>query len=108
MKNLMILIGACIFAINVSAQTADTKDGMKKMHAEKYCAKMKDGKMMVMHGTHQIMADTTLVSGAMIKTDGTVTKKDGTTWKLKNGDCADANGGMMEHKMGTKKSTKAK
>ena len=69
---------------------------------------MKDGKVMVMKDgqTMELMADTTLSSGAQVKTTGEVVMKDGMTATLKDGEMVGANGKimpMMDHKKKMKK-----
>jgi hypothetical protein len=56
-------------------------------HGDKYCAKMKDGKMVVMHKGSIITADVRLDNGAVVKPDGTVLWKDGTNQILSDGEC---------------------
>ena len=104
MKNIIILIAVCIFSLNAGAQTTTHNKSKTKMHTGKFCAKLKDGKIEIMHGTMALASDTTLANGVMIKTDGTVVKKDGTQTMLKNGDCVDHNGDWMP-KMEKKKKT---
>jgi len=115
MKKLIVLIAGCVFACNVMAQ--DTKSDNKSSTAHKsststkhaeYCASMKDGKLMVHHGSKHLANDTTLSNGITIKTDGTVMKKDGTQLTLKNGECIDQNGTVMASHHNKKKNTATK
>jgi hypothetical protein len=75
-------------------------------HGDKYCAKMKDGKMVVMHKGSAITADVRLDNGATVKPDGTVLRKDGTNQVLSDGECIhqDGTSGMKKNKGYDKKS----
>lgn len=61
-------------------------------HGDKYCAKLKDGKMVVMHKGSPITVDVRLENGATVKTDGTVLMKDGTNLILSDGECIHKDG----------------
>src|SRR3954469_8304276 len=90
-----ILIMACIFAFSAFAG----EDGIVSInHPEKYCAKIKDGKLIVMHQGNAMISDVTLANGTQIKTDGTIITKDGNTLMLKEGECADKDGKVMMEK----------
>ena len=65
-------------------------------HGDKYCAKMKDGKMVVMHKGSPITADATLDNGATVKPDGTVLMKDGTNMILSDGECINKDGSSIK------------
>ncbi len=91
MKSVFILIGACFFSFSAMAG-----DDAMVYHPAKYCAKMKDGKLVVMHEGRQLAYEATLTNGTKIKTDGTIIKKDGSTVMLKNGECIDKEGKIME------------
>jgi hypothetical protein len=93
-KKITIIIAAALFAINTFAI------GMGE-HPEKYCARMKDGKKVVMHRGEVITSEATLKNGTKIKPDGTVTMSDGSTMTLKDGECIDKDGGMMMEKKKT-------
>lgn len=57
-----------------------------------YCAKMKDGKLVVMHDGKPITGDVFLKNGTTIKPDGTVITKEGVRTVMKEGSCIDADG----------------
>jgi hypothetical protein len=61
-------------------------------HGDKYCAKIRDGKKVVMHEGTQITADVTLDNGTVIRTDGTVVLQNGTRRTLQEGECIDKGG----------------
>src|ERR1051325_5578942 len=98
MKKIIILIAAFIYSMNVMAQvsTADAKNVNWK---HKYCAKMKEGKLMIMSEGKELTADASLENGVKIHTDGTLTKTDGTVVKLKNGECVDKDGNVVKAEM---------
>lgn len=60
--------------------------------ADKYCAKMKDGVMVVMFRGKAITGDVFLKDGSTVKADGTVISKGGQRSMLKEGQCIDAYG----------------
>lgn len=93
MKTFFFLIAFCIVSVQIIATNRDLKG-----HPEKYCAKTKDGKLVIMHHDTELKEETTLADGSKIKVDGTVVKKDGSTVKLKAGECIDKEGKIMEEK----------
>ncbi len=64
-----------------------------------YCAKMRDGKMVVIFEGKEIGADVFLKNGTTIKPDGTIITKDGVRSSLKEGECIDADGKTQNEKM---------
>ncbi|MBL7922377.1 MAG: hypothetical protein JNJ40_18825 [Bacteroidia bacterium] len=94
MKNFVLLF-ALIFSLKVVPENRDIFHGQ---NGDKYCAKLKDGKIMVVHEGNPITADITLTNGSTIKSDGTVITKDGTSFTLKEGECVDKNGAMPSKK----------
>lgn len=59
---------------------------------DNYCAKLRDGKLVVMHNGVAITADIFLKNGTTIKPDGTVITREGVRTNLKEGECIDADG----------------
>lgn len=94
MKNLIALIAIFYSLIAVP----ENRDILPVQNEDKYCAKLKDGKVMVVHEGSPIAADITLTNGTTIKSDGTVINKDGTSFTLKEGECVDKNGAMPSKK----------
>ncbi len=94
MKNLILLL-ALIFSLKV---LPENRDIFPIQNEDKYCAKLKDGKIMVVHEGSPIAADITLTNGTTIKSDGTVINKDGTSFTLKEGECVDKNGALPSKK----------
>ncbi len=86
MKFTSIII-ACFLSLNIVAGDPD-----KKKDDDKYCAKIKDGKVSVMHEGNPITGTVTLTNGTQIMTDGTIVNRDGTKSVLKEGECADKDG----------------
>lgn len=64
-----------------------------------YCAKMRDGKMVVLFEGKEIGADVFLKNGTTIKVDGTLITKDGVRSSLKEGECIDPDGNKKNEKM---------
>lgn len=91
MKQVIILTAA--FFLSVSAIAGN---GNSKKEDDKYCAKLRDGKITVMYEGSIITADVTLANGTEIKTDGTIIKKDGTKVMLKEGECINKEGSISE------------
>jgi hypothetical protein len=93
MKKLILLI---VTSTVLFAATVVSHDNTKSDHGDKYCAKMKDGKKVVMHEGMVITAEVTLTNGSRIQADGTLIKKDGTKKMLKEGECVDKAGKLSE------------
>jgi hypothetical protein len=89
MKTLCMAIIAGMLSFNTIA------GGNTKENPTKYCSEMKDGKLVVMHEGKVITADVTLADGTMVKMDATIVKKDGSKSMLKEGQCIDKNGVVM-------------
>lgn len=66
--------------------------------SEEYCAREKDGRVVIVSGQREISNDITLANGTKIKSDGTLKQKSGTTKTLKDGDCVDAQGNVVKSK----------
>lgn len=108
MKKVFCLVAGSIFALNVFAQSAGddmTTGSSSEMWKDKFCAKMINGKTVVMHNDKELTSDFTASSGVKIKTDGTVIKKDGSTLMLKEGECVNTQGNF--EKKGLMKSDKS-
>lgn len=90
---LMTLIAAC--ALSFSVMAGNGFDEPKPKNKDKYCAKLKDGKITVFHEGNTITGTVTLSNGTQIMTDGTVMKKDGTKSMLKDGECVTKDGTIV-------------
>ena len=64
-----------------------------------YCAKMRDGKMVVLFEGKEIGTDVFLKNGTTVKPDGTIITKDGVRFSLKEGQCIDQNGSISGETM---------
>ncbi len=67
-------------------------------HEDKYCAKLKDGLMVVMKGEVQLTSDVILANGTVIKPSGIVIKADGNKIILKENECVNEEGELAESK----------
>lgn len=83
---LISIIAACFLSLSVIAGNDGPKDH------EKYCAKVKDGKITVVSDGNAITGTITLTNGTQIMTDGTIVMRDGTKSTLKEGECMDKDG----------------
>jgi hypothetical protein len=96
MKVFLLLLVTSLFALQGVFNTTVPQDD------ERYCAKLRDGKLVVMHEGSVLTGDVTLKNGTQIKIDGSIVKQDGGTIVLKDGECVDKNG-MSEEKKPKKK-----
>jgi hypothetical protein len=114
MKKIIISIAACIFSLNIMAQNASNENSNvainnsndNVMWKYKYCASMKDGKMIVMNEDKELSAEATLTNGIKITTDGYVVKTNGERTALKNGECVDNDGKIIQKSNNKKKAKK--
>jgi hypothetical protein len=96
-RTIVIVMLASILSVYAIANTVF-------IHPEKYCAKMKDGKMVVMHQGSAIMTDVRLDDGTMVKMDGTIIRTDSSKSKLKVGECISKDGMVAKEMKKTKNS----
>ena len=94
MKKLIVLMTTVIFSLNAVAQDYQDNNKVQKENVQ-YCAKVKDGKTIVMQDKTEIIADVNLANGITIKRDGTVIRPDNSQRVLKNGECIDNKGVMV-------------
>lgn len=66
---------------------------------DQYCAKMRDGKLVVMFQGNILAADVFLKNGTTVKPDGTIITKDGVRTNLKEGECIGADGKIIHIKV---------
>ncbi|HKC67037.1 MAG TPA: DUF6799 domain-containing protein [Bacteroidia bacterium] len=88
-KKIISLIITLILALNITAQHDDNM-----YQARSYCAKLKDGVIIVMYQDNPITSDVILDNGSVIKPDGTILTKDGNKLTLKDGECIDQSGAI--------------
>jgi hypothetical protein len=89
LKRLALLIVALALQLNLIAYHYDN------LHqGRNYCAKLKDGVIVVMYQDNPITSDVILNNGSVIKPDGTVITKDGNKFILKDGECIDQGGAI--------------
>ena len=107
MKKIFFTLAAFIFFLQANAGNTHVLE----KNSSKYCAKMQDGRLTVVHEGSAITADVTLSNGIIIQTDGAIVKKDGSKVELKEGECVDKDGKIVEEvskkKSETEKSKKS-
>ena len=116
MKKLFLIAVICCFTIGAMAQanqTNDQKQAAKENQAapakhdaqesgelsDLDCAGMKDGKMYI-HNNEKLTPmekNITTKNGTKISTDGSYVKKNGKKGKLKNGECMDKDGKIVNY-----------
>ena len=89
MKTTLILLTAFFLSFNAFAGNNNPE---KKFDSDKYCAKIMDGKLTVMHEGTTLTSDVICDNGTQIKIDGTIIQKDGSIIKMKEGECYDKEG----------------
>jgi uncharacterized protein DUF6799 len=88
MKKIIGAVIAFVLSLNVIAQNSP------KSYGSNYCAKIKDGIVVVIYQDNPITSDILLDNGSTIKPDGTVLTKDGNKIMLKEGECINKDGTM--------------
>ncbi len=91
MKTTNILIAVFGFSL---AFAAIASDDHKTKTDSMFCAKLKDGVVVVTHEGTEITSEVVLDDGTRIQTNGTVIKKDGSKETLKVGQCVDMKGNI--------------
>ncbi len=104
MKNRLFIwsLGAMLSTGAAYAYDANTRVVKTEFSADEpgqYCARMRDGKMVVLFDGKEITGDVFLKNGSTIKPDGTVISKDGVRFSLKEGQCIDQNGSVAGETM---------
>jgi hypothetical protein len=83
MKKNPILVKVCL----LTTLSLSASGNSQKHNGGEYCAKVKDGKLYVVHHGKQITKDVRLSNGTIIKSNGIVIKRDGSSMVLKDGEC---------------------
>ncbi|HXU26739.1 MAG TPA: DUF6799 domain-containing protein [Bacteroidia bacterium] len=89
MKKIIWAAIALVLSLNIIAQNNNPKS-----FGSSYCAKIKDGVIVVIYQDNPITSDILLDNGATIKPDGTILTKDGNRIMLKDGECINQDGTM--------------
>ncbi len=63
-----------------------------------YCAKMKDGILVMVSEQKEIIQEIILANGTVIKPDGNIIRKDGTSIILEDEECVDSDGNKVKAK----------
>src|ERR1700740_242513 len=93
-KKLTLLMVAIILQLNMIAHYDNNL-----FQGRNYCAKLKDGVIIVIYQDSPITSDIILDNGSMIKPDGTIITKDGNKFTLKDGECIDQSGAIPTKKI---------
>lgn len=98
MKTLIAVLTGSILSFYVMSQ--DSKVIQKENpnpNSERYCSELRDsGVIVIVRGGKEIMEDVVLANGVTLKLNGVVAKKDGTSFILKNGECIDTLGNLIQ------------
>lgn len=78
---------------------SDPKHWEGEGNRDRYCAKIKDGKKIVMHNGLRMNKDVTLSNGTRILTDGTIIKLNGARATLTSGECMTKEGIIMQEEI---------
>jgi len=95
-------LGALLTAGGLYGYDVATRDAHENgvyQEPDQYCAKMRDGKMVVMHEGKEITSDVFLKNGTTVKPDGTIISKEGVRVSLRDGQCIDANGKLVNEEL---------
>ncbi len=98
----MIGTGKLIVATFITATTFFSVYGNSEKRDEstdRYCARIKDGKKIVMHNGIRMNKDITLSNGTRILTDGTIVKLNGARATLTSGECMTKEGIIMQEEI---------
>jgi hypothetical protein len=68
---------------------------------DRYCGKMVDGRMTVVHNGETITSDVKLDDGSFLKPDGNIVHPDGSSDTLKDGECIGKDGMPAEKRAAT-------
>jgi hypothetical protein len=94
-SNLIIhLISVCFFTNFITASSFATRN--YENETSPYCALLKNGKIILTVDGKQVYADVKLSKGAKVTTEGIVIYPDGSRMILKNGECIDKEGNVMD------------
>jgi hypothetical protein len=97
MKKIAFVLCA-LFAVSIAgaqvSANAGNKNREKNAQIHRYCAKLKDGILVMMEDDHEMTVDVTLPNGTQVKTDGSVTRPEGTVVILEEGECVDEGGNI--------------
>ncbi|MCD6067116.1 MAG: hypothetical protein K0S33_1942 [Bacteroidetes bacterium] len=93
MKELVILAMTTVVLAFAPKQTLHLSD-----QADRYCAKVKDGKIVVMHDGMVLNSDVKLPNGVQVNADASVIDKDGIKRFLREGECVNKEGKSIDPK----------
>jgi predicted mannosyl-3-phosphoglycerate phosphatase (HAD superfamily) len=98
MKTTIALLAGTILSFYVMSQ--DPKVIQKQEpnpNSEKYCSELRDsGVIVIVRAGKEVTEEVLLANGVTLKLNGVVAKKDGTSFILKNGECIDTLGNLIQ------------
>ncbi|HEY0029259.1 MAG TPA: DUF6799 domain-containing protein [Bacteroidia bacterium] len=93
MKKQITFIVGCVFAVSAASQEIYNEQD-PAVKPERYCATLKDGKILLMLDNKPVDAEVSLLDGSKVTTAGIVVRKDGTVVNMNDGDCVDKEGNI--------------
>lgn len=94
-----LLATGALYGYDVALHSPGINAAMGAGEPGMYCAKMRDGKMIVLFEGKELGTDVFLKNGITVKPDGTIITKDGVRFSLKEGQCMDQNGSISGETM---------
>ncbi len=95
MKKLMAMVAGCILSLGAMAQVYNSKV-QPQGKSDRYCAILKDGRMVMTADGRDLVMDVMLENGIRIKTNGSLMDKEGKERFLNNGECVDKEGNSVK------------
>jgi hypothetical protein len=96
MKKKLLFTILAIALIGIVYGIMMPSDATNAPHGDKYCAKLRDGRIVVSYQGNLITSDVTLENGTIIKPNGTIIKRDSVRLVLKEGECVDLKGNIID------------
>ncbi|MCE3225782.1 MAG: hypothetical protein K0S32_333 [Bacteroidetes bacterium] len=90
----IIIIAVSLLCLSASSQV--DKPGPTDKSSAFYCAKLKDGMMVLVNEGKEVITDVVLANGGKITSDCTLIKPDGTSVKLQNEECVSPEGNVVK------------
>jgi hypothetical protein len=97
MKKILICLsfGLCVFKMYSQQANNSIREKSLIDQGSKYCAKLKDGIMVMMDWETVLTTEVVLANGIKVRPNATVVKPDGTLIILEDGECVDEAGNIV-------------